>query len=508
MYKVFLVDDEPFIIEGLYDIVEWSDLGLEIVGSAGNGKQALEALKHTPADLLITDISMPFMDGLQLIREARAIKRDLKVIILSGYNEFEYLKEGLALGIENYLLKPINVDEMESTLKNAVEKLDLRSESLAPLARDRDILKENILYRWMTGAISEAELTERAALLNFDISRAAFLVALIRTNREGNSLVEAISELRAPEGLDMVHFRDLQGDVVALFLMQEAEEGKRKALDQLRWLRRRVERAGAEECRIAVGAVARDIREVPHSFADARKAQEYFLLFDRSEIIDYSALPLGKEPKMSDIVSALDYEKLILAKDEEKLLRSIEKDFEACQRVQGMTPALLQSIAIEMIIQFHLPFRSGQHAEFQPWYGEGIRKAAAAATKEQLVGIVKEAAKGVMEALRTDGRSPIVKQVLTHIHNSYHESLTLKGMGERYHIHPAYLGQLFQRETETTFTEYINRYRIEQAKRMLQETNEKVQDIAKSVGYWEIGYFYKQFKKYVGVSPREVRELL
>ena len=124
MFKVFLVDDEPFIIEGLYDLVKWPDYGMEIVGHALNGAAALEAMKGLDLDILITDISMPVMGGLSLIPQAQKRYPELKVIILSGYNEFDYLKEGMRLGIENYLLKPINIVEMKATLANVAAKLN------------------------------------------------------------------------------------------------------------------------------------------------------------------------------------------------------------------------------------------------------------------------------------------------------------------------------------------------------------------------------------------------
>ncbi|WP_309121186.1 response regulator transcription factor [Paenibacillus sp.] len=504
MYKVFLADDEPFIIEGLYDILDWTELGLEIVGSAGNGREAAAALRTAPADILITDISMPFMNGLELIRDIRGVRPEIRVIVLSGYNEFEYLKEGLVLGIENYLLKPINVDELQATLRNTVEKLDREQELPKLQTSDIGILKENIMYRWVTGGISEAELAERAELLQIDIGRACFFVALLRTDGDPEALYRTAAELLPPDA-SAVPFHDLNGDVVALFMTDDAKEGKREALERLQRLQRRMEEYGG--CRIAIGSVERDVGDVRSSYANAQKAQEYFLLYDRREMLDYASLPIGGDPAPSGLPSEMNYEKLIFAKDEEKLMQRIEADFESFQQLEGMTPGYLQSLAVEMIIQLQRPFRAGQHGAPPPWYSEGIKKAAAAASKEQLLGIVKEAARRMMESLRKDGRSPIVQQVLKHIHESYAESLSLKSMGQRYHVHPVYLGQLFLRETEVTFSEYVNRYRIEQSKRLLKETNEKVQEVAQSVGYWEIGYFYKQFKKYVGLSPTEYREL-
>ncbi|WP_048747000.1 response regulator, partial [Paenibacillus sp. P22] len=155
MYRVMLVDDEPFIVEGLQDAIDWSAFDLEIAAVAGSGKAALEQLKRQPVDLLVTDITMPGMSGLELIREARGILPGLKAIILSGYNEFDYLKEGMTLGIENYLLKPVNFKELRATLAATAAKLDAEEEppELALSEEELGILKDRILYRWMRGEI-------------------------------------------------------------------------------------------------------------------------------------------------------------------------------------------------------------------------------------------------------------------------------------------------------------------------------------------------------------------
>jgi Response regulator containing CheY-like receiver domain and AraC-type DNA-binding domain len=112
-----------------------------------------------------------------------------------------------------------------------------------------------------------------------------------------------------------------------------------------------------------------------------------------------------------------------------------------------------------------------------------------------------------VDSLAMDVRSPVVRQVLNEIEEHYADELSLKTLGTRFHIHPVYLGQLFQKEIGESFTEHINKYRIEQAKRLLKTSSLKVHDIARQVGYWETGYFYKQFKKFVGVSPSEFKGL-
>ncbi|MDG0793017.1 response regulator [Cohnella ginsengisoli] len=202
MYNVFIVDDEPFIIEGLIDSIDWPDFGLEVVGSAENGEEALRRIGQTPVDLLITDISMPRMNGLDLIRAARQSRPDLKAIILSGFNEFDYLKEGMRLGIENYLLKPINVKELHDTLSNAVEKLNSTGANALLSPYDVQIMKDNTLYRWICSRISEAEFNERAALLGITLTEPYGVIALARLPSAGAEAQEETFErvVRAFEG--------------------------------------------------------------------------------------------------------------------------------------------------------------------------------------------------------------------------------------------------------------------------------------------------------------------
>lgn len=228
MYKVFIVDDEPFIIEGLYDIVDWAALGMEIVGHAENGLEALEALKVTPADILVTDISMPKMNGLDLIRFVREIHPDLKVIVLSGFNDFAYVKEGLTLGIENYLLKPINLEEFKATLNTVVEKLNVSKTKYNTLnAYSIMILKDNVMHRWMRGQINPQEFEERADLLGIVLNKRYILVSILRLqDSEHEAFDSVLTQLEGEEGI--IPFRDMDGDIVLVYNFDDIEQGIKK----------------------------------------------------------------------------------------------------------------------------------------------------------------------------------------------------------------------------------------------------------------------------------------
>lgn len=214
MYKVLLVDDEKYILEGLSSLIDWGAMGLEIVGMAKGGRKALELLATTKVDVLITDISMPGMNGLELIRKARQDDDQLKVIILSGYNEFDYLKEGMSLGIENYLLKPVNVSELTQTLSTLMDKLEAARPNYDDL-NDIYIIRNNTLHRWMTRQIAAAEWKERCKLLQLGPTRQYRLAAVARKGDYADRLFDELDETKGNQAPWV--YRDLDGDVAIIF---------------------------------------------------------------------------------------------------------------------------------------------------------------------------------------------------------------------------------------------------------------------------------------------------
>ena len=163
MYRVLLVDDEESVLKVLKTSIDWLALGVDTPVTAADGVQALEAMERSPFHLLIADIKMPRMGGLELIRRVRQLYPETRCILLTAYSEFDYAKEAIRLGVENYLLKPVQKEELESTVQNAMANL-YRHRS-----NGEDLLYQNILSRWLNGAISGEELSERAGVLGFNL---------------------------------------------------------------------------------------------------------------------------------------------------------------------------------------------------------------------------------------------------------------------------------------------------------------------------------------------------
>lgn len=506
MYNVFIVDDEPFIIEGLYDIVDWADFGMEIVGQAGNGKEALEAMASLRVDMLITDISMPQMNGLDLIRSVRETQPDLKVIILSGYDEFGYLKEGMALGIENYLLKPINLQEFKSTLRTTAEKLDASRAEYALNTQSISILRDNIMHRWLRGQIDPLEFQERADFLGITVDKPLMQAALLRTPHASAEVFASVLEsLSGVNGI--IPFQDMDGDIVLLHLLSEYQRGKEEAEAVHDKLLKALARY--QPLRLSVGSVQVTEEQPCLSYTHAKRAQEYFMLFPEVSVIRYEELQVSGDA--ANLGLTLQWEedlKLIMAKDKPGLLKRIDEYFAELRGREGITPDLIQDIATEWLIRFKMQLQEIRHTEEPEFFKEGIGRLRTTASIADWANVLKEAAAYTIDSLVRDVKSPVVQQVLNHIHQHYSEDLSLKTLGIQYNIHPVYLGQLFHKEVGESFTEHINKYRIERAKEQLRTSPLKVHEIARNVGYWETGYFYKQFKKHVGISPTEYKGLV
>lgn len=180
MYRVLIVDDEPMICLGLQMMVEWKAWGFSHVDTASCGEEALACMEKNLPDLLITDIRMPRMDGIELVKEVRRREWEVHILVLSGYDDFEYVRSMAAQGIENYLLKPVNEEELNSNVTNVVHKIQKEGERKQRAKLDRNLIEENIINRWLYGVIGEKELQERAEFLDLNLEAEQYQPFLLK----------------------------------------------------------------------------------------------------------------------------------------------------------------------------------------------------------------------------------------------------------------------------------------------------------------------------------------
>ncbi|MFB6803142.1 response regulator [Peribacillus butanolivorans] len=497
MYNVFLVDDEPFIIEGMRALVPWEDYGLKVVGEASNGSEAIKKLETCHVDILLTDIMMPIMDGLELISTLKERHPNTKYIVLSGYEEFEYVKKGMKLGIENYLLKPVNEQELISTLENSIEKLEKSTNNEEAYT----ILRDNTIWRCLNQDIDAKEWRERVELysLEFDGQNLAIVLMQISDGEHENS---SFFRNRVEELFQSVCIINPDGELI-LLVSFNCEDGLKEKLDELNMLF-----AGyvSGKYHINVGSFVCSTSELYKSYQRAKELSSYRLVLKESGLITDELTKQYTQASLSTSNELDDLKRYIVGSEQEKAFLWIKGAFDEINKsTKKVAPTIIRGFAIEIVTSIQKDVSS--HANDQT---VGIvKRILEAYSIGILVDILIDFIEGIFRTLeqKPEHRSPIIQSVVQYIQEHFYEELSLKTLSYKFHINSIYLGQLFQKETGLVFSEYINHLRLEKAKQLLRGTHLKAGIIGKQVGYSDSAYFYKQFKKAVGITPSAWRTM-
>lgn len=500
MYKVLLVDDEPLITEGLQALVDWEDYGFEVVQRLENGQEALAYLERNEIDLLVTDIVMPKKTGLELIAEVQKINPTIKTIILSGYEEFDYIKKGIALGIENYLIKPVDEDELVQTIKGIGDTL---SDNREQLLEAEDVLKENTIWRLLRNEIKTEEWQERMTFYRFEKDQATYVAAIIDFLNIPNEAA-FIKVKRAIDDRFGTHSVAGSNGELVFISSGEHEQALSETLQQIAsFLKEQVAEIGTFY--IATGHVVNRLDQISDSYFKARENSLYQIIVEPNSVIsnkthvDRYSLLKSQQHYKTEMVKAIHESKGAVA----ILIDDFYKHLS--QNNQYLVPAVSRKYTIDLVTYIHHSIQDVKHYN----HTIAIEKLVQARSNEQIKKILTEYCDELIDAISQmdEKRSPIIKDVLEYIHASYAKELSLKTLSQRFHVNSIYLGQLFQKEMGIVFSEYINHLRIEKAKELLKTTHLTAGEIGRQVGYSDTTYFYKQFKKYVSVTPTEWRKV-
>ena len=530
MYKVLLIDDDAFILEGLKVIIDWEEYGLEIAGQASNGIKALELLKQQTFHILITDIKMPYMDGIELIKNIRNEEIDIKIIILSGYDDFKYVREAVKLSIENYLLKPINPSELSSTLSNTIENIEKDQCNKIRQPSDLSILKSNILYRWVTGSISNKELNERAEFLNIDLSRKYYLICLLRVmeiqdkstkkcsqvNNNYEHLISSVCNILHESLNPDYHpyiFPDMNNDIVILISFAETQIDNEKLLTSLKICMNHIQNQLQLNTFSVIGNLSQGYQEISQSYENAVELLEYCLVLPQNSIADYESIKVLKGS--SDILpnevdsSISTLKDSVIKMDLKQANKNVDDIYSKLYGQSNINPEYLRRITIELIymVMNSLNTRKIGFTGFANNLKMLYARAYATNSFSELSSLVKIAVENVIDFQKSikDAQTPTVTRVISYIDNNYFEDLSLKTLSAKLNFNAAYLGQLFKTETGEMFTAYLNRVRIEKAKELLLSTRLTSIEVAKKVGYVNTKYFSNIFKKITGVYPSDFK---
>ncbi|MGL5346458.1 MAG: response regulator transcription factor [Peptostreptococcaceae bacterium] len=492
MYSVYLLDDEPFILQGLEYIVPWEELGFKIVGSAPNGQVGFDEIIKKDIDLIITDIMMPKMTGLELIEKLKESNYDFDFIVLSAFQEFEYAKKAINMGAENYILKPIDADELLKNLKSIYQKLREKEN----LHIDNEVVKNNLLLNTITHKYNEN------TKLNFDrldikSEKSQRCIAIIETKNKDYNLANVLKN-------DIKYHKYkycMQTKSRALIVIED-EEGH-DIITNLTNLKNDVVSISNETVYISLGKVVDSIENINLSYTTADDVSEYKIVYPNiSWIKEYKE---GNSSVENIEIDLEELKKILVNKEFSKTINYIDNIFKNIKD-KNLAPNQIKLKSIEVFLNVYNYFNETKLMKGLNIY---LEKAINSNTVDEVELELTNMVKFMQSKLENteESMSPVILKLLKHIEENYQNDLNLKEISENLNINSIYLGQLFQKETGILFSDYINNFRINKAKDLLINTSLKASDIGDLVGYANKNYFYRKFKSLVGITPSEWRKI-
>ncbi|GAA0090653.1 response regulator transcription factor [Paraclostridium bifermentans] len=491
MYKLYLLDDEPFILEGLKYIIDWEEYGFDVVGTSSNGEDGFNFIKNEDVDLIITDIMMPKMTGLELISNLKKINHNAKFIVLSAFQEFQYAKEAISMGAENYLTKPIDEDELIQTIEGVKKKIEkIKLEKV-----DTKIFKNDLILKLICNKNNDGVL-DRLRLEGVNLNYKNLCVVILEFAEGGNINNNILNHI---DNLNYEYCVNLQNQI--LIIMDKESINK----DTLRNLKDDLSSITNEQIYISRGKYVDSIDNLNCSYQSAKDIHEYKLVYPNiSWIREYKEKSYNLEN--IDYIDFDHLKKLLLNKDNKESLNYIESIFIKLKKDENLTVKQIKTKSIEVFLNVYNYFNDSKIIKGLDLYLEKvINSVNLDQIQLELNNMIKHRQSKLEET--DDSISPIILKLLRNIEENYSKDLNLKEISETYNINSIYLGQLFQKETGILFSDYLNNFRVNKAKNLLVETSLKAAEIGELVGYANKNYFYRKFKDIVGITPSEWRKI-
>jgi len=516
MMKVLIVDDEPKLREGLKSIVPWSDLGYQVVDTAANGNEALEKHDIYDPDLMLIDIRMPGMDGLQLIEAIRERDAEIHLLILSGYADFDYAKRAISNRVDGYLLKPVDEEELSKYLLQIKEAIEQEQATMALNRAASDISREQFISSMFnpesqTDPAALRQMAERSGLLWNQ-----YQVLLLHTNHYDESRQEVDNQLRnrlvkvcEERGLGTVF--SIHGYLGILMPRPVLTAGARKELLQLL-----EEAAGLTGMSFtaSLGRPVNRVEDVADSYRGAsdRIRERFFyvpgeMLFPESK--RFASDQGAGEQQLYELEQLM--EQLYYAVDvgHVEVQRKLILSAAYAMVNEGYTEEGIKSAFVELLTGVYNKLIQ-HHSELQSRtkeYSDRIAAIFRQSTVEGLCGHASQFLKELIWQAGQGGRDQEMKRIMDLIQRNYNENLKLETLASVFNYNSAYLGKMFKSTTGEYFNTYLDKVRINKAKDFLKQ-GMKVYQVAEKVGYTNVDYFHSKFKKYVGTSPSNYRKEL
>lgn len=531
MLKVFLAEDEFIIREGIKNNIDWQAHGYEFCGEASDGELAFPLIQKTRPDILITDIKMPFVDGLALSRLVKKELPETEIIILSGYEEFDYAKEAIQIGVARYLLKPVNGETLLQEIDSVAEIILGKQKEKEIREKYQKEMEENSLRDQMdlfqhlvTGDCSMEELLSVAGKLDLKIMAPWYSIVLLKIQSmkhdyeeySGSIVVvdERIAKLAEPEHV-LIFDRALEGRAF-LFKADSEDELLAYQKEYLGDVKEVLSSYVNLRYFGGIGTPVNRLREIPASFEDASHAFAHRYLVAESCILDSSLLMQEGAAEQEDFrISAVNPEQIDRTKmqeflrtgDLDEVVYFVDEFFGKLDGGAMKSRIFRQYITMDAYFSI-VDFLKGlglQKDEIEaPDQDSSILQDEKSAM-DYIVRIMEKAL--VLREKKASSRyEDVVSEVIHYIEDNYaQEELSLNLLASHVNFSPNHLSMIFSQQTGQTLIRYLTDYRMNRAKELLRCSSKKSSVISMEVGYKDPHYFSYLFKKTQGMTPTQYR---
>lgn len=534
LYKILLVDDEEEVRTSIIKKIQWNDLGFEVVGDAENGEDALEKVAQLDPDLILTDIKMPYMDGLQLAERLKGEREQIEIIVFSGFDEFEYAQQAIKLNVLEYILKPVNVEELTEILSQIKIKLDKRNAEKRDIALLREnyqkslpIIKEHFLTDLVHGKLDIEEIEEGMKLFSRELfegerwAAASLLIEIPRTPKRPDlqSLhqekelvpisVQQILNEKLSKKYPYVAFRTSVGLGMIIALKKGREASV--LVDLLSKVCRDCKKILELSVTIGLGGVYKEIERLQESYLESKDAAGYKAAIGSDIAISIADVENIKREYLKfdekcegELIAVLKFgTKEQIISMTEQLTDKLENSKVHARERQVYIMSILNSI-MQFIQKYELDAgvifgKDNDYFEIMAQLG----------TLERMQNKLLEiclAINGNMNQERNNTAKNMIRKAKDYISENFaNPCLSVEMVCEFLHISQAYFSTIFKKETGQSYVNYLTELRLNKAIELLNKTDDKTYVIASKVGYTEPNYFSYVFKKKFGISPSKYR---
>ncbi|MBP5599317.1 MAG: response regulator [Lachnospiraceae bacterium] len=515
MFKVLLVDDEPFIIQGLSMLIDWKKEGFDIVATASNGEEALEYIKSEAPDIVFADIKMPNMTGIDLLKKVYEEKiSSAKFVILTGFDDFDYARSALKYKALDYLLKPIGKEELLNVLKKASAELNVGMK-----AKENEVVRQREEYsrRIISVLRGKADSETVAFVKNYlgDIKGVRYISFELDENSEKNALLSdeekrlslkaLYTRLVSLVGADfrVIYDVSLRGKNydVGVILSDDLLKGESEN-DYIESLKENLTDSFDFDISVLVGSKVSSIEKLSDSCMGVLVAN-FVTGFQSNKgngkwEVKEKSVDKAFIDELLHFVYTNDTEAI---KENAKKLVSLFKKSDS--RIVGMVINYMMFELSHMVVKTD---ESIDQTEAIEYISKNAFEGTDLGNNDESISLLLTDFAEYIYQLRTNQSGGVIKQVEEDIRVNYKDNITLKELGKKYFINSAYLGQLFKNKYGISFKDYLHKIRIEKAEELLINTDLKTYEVAEAVGYKDVDYFINRFIEDKGCTPAKFRK--